>query len=235
MEKVKQIIAMGGGGFTMEPGNPLLDDYVLNQSPKKNPRICLIPTASKDHIEYIRDFYDFFMTRECEPCHLPLSNPPFHDLESLVLANDIIYVSGGNTAYMLSTWKSCRLDAILKKAWEKGIILSGVSAGASCWFEMALTDSLPDQLTGEAGLGFLKGSHCAHYENPDRRPTFHQLIADNELPEGIGTENFAALHFVGDELKKVVSSRPGAAAYAVRKKPDGRISERKFEGIWLGP
>jgi len=238
MEKRKQIIAMGGGGFSMEPGNPLLDDYILSQCPVKKPGICLVPTASKDHMDYIRDFYEFFMTRECSPRHLSLTDPglPVGDLENFLLANDIIYVTGGHTGYMLAAWRAFGLDIILKKAWQTGILLAGVSAGASCWFEAGLTDSKPGRLSGEPCLGFLKGSHCAHYENKGRRPAFHRLIARGKLPEGIGTENGAALHFSDGELKTVVASRPGAAAYIIRKGSQSvtGITEDKIEGAWLG-
>jgi dipeptidase E len=229
---MRQIIAMGGGGFTMEPGNPLLDDYVLQQSKAKNPRICFLPTASSDNMELIEAFYDFFMTRDCSPSHLPLLNPPTRNLEKFLMANDIIYVGGGHTGHMLSLWRASGVDGILKKAWNKGIILAGVSAGASCWFEVGLTDSVPDQLTGERCLGFLKGSHCAHYENPGRRPVFHDLIEKGTLPGGYGTENFAALHFVDDKLKRVVCSRPGAATYSVTRALGGAV-EKKIEGVEL--
>ncbi|MCP5105529.1 MAG: type 1 glutamine amidotransferase-like domain-containing protein [bacterium] len=229
---MRQIIAMGGGGFTMEPGNPLLDDYVLSQSPVKKPKICFLPTAGNDNMELIEDFYDFFMTRDCLPAHLSLSNPAIRDLKGFLLDQHIIYVGGGHTGHMLSAWKACGVDVILKKAWQKGILLAGVSAGASCWFEMGLTDSVPDRLSGEPCLGFLSGSHCAHYENTGRRPIFHRLISEGRLPAGIGTENFAALHFIGADLKKVVASRPGAAAYIIRKTPDG-IVEQKHPGILL--
>lgn len=235
MEKQRQIIAMGGGGFSMEPGNPLLDDYILSQCPVKKPRICLVPTASKDHMDYILAFYEFFSTRKCFPCHLPLTDVSLscQDIENYLLANDIIYVTGGHTGYMLAAWKAKGLDIILKKAWQMGILLAGVSAGASCWFEIGLTDSKPGRLSGEPCLGFLKGCHCAHYENKGRRPTFHRLLSKGKVPEGIGTENFAALHFIGIDLKKVVASRPGAAAYIIQKGPNS-VNEEKIEGTWLG-
>lgn len=225
---MRQIIAMGGGGFTMEPGNPRLDDYVLRQSKVKSPRICFLPTASADNMELIEAFYDFFMTRDCSPSHLPLLNPPTRNIEKFLMESDIIYVGGGHTGHMLSLWKACGVNGILKKAWNRGIILAGVSAGASCWFEVGLTDSKSDQLAGERCLGFLRGSHCAHYENPGRRPAFHRLIGSGKLPGGYGTENFAALHFVDDKLKRVVCSRPGAAAYSVTRTPTGAV-EKKIE------
>jgi peptidase E len=227
---------MGGGGFSMEPGNPLFDEYILNQSPTANPKICLLPTASGDHPEYIDGFYDYFTTKHCRPSHLPLVEPlftRFEDLEDFVLDQHIIYVTGGHTGHMLALWQELGIDLILGKAWEKGIILAGVSAGASCWFEMGLTDSVPDQLTGEPCLGFLRGSHCAHYENVERRPTFHRLVAAEELPEGYGTDNFAALHFIDDALKKVVASRPGAASHFVSRVPGG-VREKRMEGKYLG-
>lgn len=229
----RQIIAMGGGGFSMEPGNPLLDDYVLSQSPVENPRICLIPTASNDAMEYIELFYDYCMTRNCTPSHLSLFNPATRDFESFLLENDIIYVTGGHTGHMLRRWNAFGVDAILKKALELGIILAGVSAGASCWFEWGFTDSNPERLSGEPCLGFLRGSHCAHFENEGRREEFHQAMLSNEIPSGIGTENCAALHFVDERLLRVVSSRPGVSAYMTTRQA-GQIEEKTLEGKYLG-
>jgi dipeptidase E len=225
--KKKQIIAMGGGGFTMEAGNPILDEYVLNQASKKKPHICFLPTASGDYSVYIRGFYDYFSSQSCLPSHLALSEPHTTDFESYILEQDIIYVGGGHTTRMLTLWKNCGLDIILKKAWVQGILLAGVSAGAACWFQGALTDSVPGKLSSEKCLGLLKGSFCAHYDNPGRRPTFHRLIRTRELPNGIGVDNFAALHFVDQQIIQVISSRPGASAYTVRKE-----GERTVETPW---
>jgi len=225
--KKKQIIAMGGGGFTMEPGNPLLDEYILNQASKKKPHICFLPTASGDYSVYIRDFYDYFSSRSCLPSHLALSEPHTTDFESYILEQDVIYVGGGHTTRMLTLWKNCGLDIILKKAWEQGILLAGVSAGAACWFQGALTDSVPGKLSGEKCLGLLKGSFCAHYDNPGRRPAFHRLIRTRVLPNGIGVDNFAALHFVDQQIIQVIGSRSGASAYTVRKE-----GERTVETPW---
>lgn len=233
MEKKRQVIAMGGGGFTMEPGNPLLDEYVLSQSPRENPYICFLPTASGDNLGYIQYFYDYFGTQPCQPSHLALSNPHTNDFERYLLEQDIIYVGGGHTARMLALWKTYGLDIILKKAWEKGILMVGVSAGAACWFEQALTDSIPGKLTGEKCLGFLKGSFCSHYDNPGRRPKFHRLIRTGELRAGMGVDNFAALHLVGEQIQKVVGSRPGATAYSVRPEKKG-TRETPMKSVYLG-
>lgn len=93
----KQIIAMGGGGFSMEPDNLLLDKYILEQSNKNLPKVCFIPTASGDADEYIERFYKSFDLLKCETSHLSLFNPPSEDLETYIMTKDIIYVGGGNT------------------------------------------------------------------------------------------------------------------------------------------
>lgn len=233
MEKKRRIIAMGGGGFTMEPENPLLDNYVLGRAGKEKPHICFLPTASGDNLEYIHSFYEHFDPRPCIPSHLSLSYPPTDDLEDYLLEKDIIYVGGGHTGRMLALWRVSGLDIVLRKAWEVGILLAGVSSGSACWYEEALTDSIPDTLTPEKCLGFLKGSHCAHYSNPERRPTFHQLIRMGEMYNGIGVDNFAALYIVDFQVEEVVCSRRNAAAYTVRKECE-RTIEEKINARFLG-
>lgn len=215
---MRQIIAMGGGGFSMEPDNPLLDQYILKQVNKSQPKICFIPTASGDADSYIEKFYDFFNQQECIPSHLSLFKPPTPDLERFVLEQDILYVGGGNTKNLLVLWKEWGLDEILKKAWNQGIVLAGLSAGSICWFEEGVTDSYGDQLEPLQALGFLKGSHCPHYDGEaERRPTYRQFIDEGLLQDGIAADDGAAIHYAGQEIKRIVSSRPTAKAYRVYK------------------
>lgn len=94
---MRQIIALGGGGFSMEPSNPLLDSYILKQANKATPQICFIPTASGDSDNYISRYFNFFNQLDCKPSHLSLYKPPTRDLESFILEKDIVYVGGGNT------------------------------------------------------------------------------------------------------------------------------------------
>lgn len=215
---MRQIIAMGGGGFSMEPDNPLLDQYILQQADKPQPKICFIPTASGDADGYIEKFYDFFNQQSCIPSHLSLFKPPTRDLERFVLEQDIIYVGGGNTKNLLVLWKEWGLDGILKKAWEQGIVLAGLSAGSICWYEEGVTDSYGDKLEPLQALGFLKGSHCPHYDGEaERRPAYRQFIEQGTLPEGIAADDGAAIHYFGQDIKRIVSSRPAAKAYRVSK------------------
>ncbi len=235
MKRTRRIIAMGGGGFTMEQGNPLFDDYILEKARVANPHICLLPTASGDHEEYLQGFYDLFSNRKCTPTHASLFHPPVQpaDVANHLMKQDIIYVSGGHTEMMIRIWKTYGIDRVLYDAWKAGILLAGVSSGGVCWFEEGVTDSNPQELDREECLGFLSGSFCAHYENEGRRPTFHRLIQEKRLAEGVGVENFAALYYEDDTLEEIIASRPCAAAYEVTRR-DGRINEKALDASYLG-
>jgi dipeptidase E len=229
----RHIIALGGGGFLMEDDNPVLDKYILKQTNKQNPRVCFIGTASGDAEGYILKFYTCFLRLNCMPTHLSLFNLPTKDLESFILDQDMIYVGGGNTRSTLALWREWRLNDYLRKAWENGVVLSGISAGAICWFEEGLSDFLPGELNKLECLGFLKGSHCPHYDSEEkRRPEYHRLILNGEISEGIAAEDNVALHYIGTKLKKVVSSRLDAKAYFVRKK-SGQIEEEVIPTTYL--
>lgn len=213
---MKQIIALGGGGFSMEPDNPLLDRYILAQSNKPNPKVCFIGTASGDAENYIARFYQFFEKEQCQPSHLSLFHPSTRDLEGFLLEKDIIYVGGGNTKNLLALWKEWELDKILRKAWEKGIVLAGISAGSICWFEEGVTDSYGDGLEPLACLGFLKGSNCPHYDGEaDRRSSYQSLVASDKIKSGLAADDGVAIHFIDQEIHMVVSSRRNAKAYRV--------------------
>jgi dipeptidase E len=230
----KQIIAMGGGGFSMEPENPLLDLYILQQSTQATPKVCFVPTASGDAEGYIQRFYHSFNSHQCQTSHLSLFKPPTKDIEDFILEKDIIYVGGGNTKNLLVLWKEWRLDEILKKAWGQGIILAGLSAGSICWFEEGVTDSIPGSLTKLDCLGLLSGSNCPHYdEESNRRPSYQRLVESGVMVNGIAADDGVGLHYKDDKLYRVVSSRPNAKAYKVYQK-DGTIIEEGINPICLG-
>lgn len=229
----RQIVAMGGGGFSMEPDNPLLDRYVLKLAGKRRPRVSFVPTASGDAEGYIEKFYESFCKRRCTPSHLSLFRPSTKDLRSLVLSQDIIYVGGGNTFNMLALWREWKLDRYLKQAWGRGVILAGVSAGSICWFEGGVTDSF-GALEPLACLGFLSGSNCPHYDGEEeRRGAYHRLVREGRLKAGYAADDGVALHFTGKRLAKVVSSRPDARAYRVAA-AGGKVKETPIIPLYLG-
>ena len=137
---MRQVIAIGGGGFGREIGDLLIERYITDQSPADIPKICFIPTATGDDQGYIDNFYKSFDSLGCSTSHINLFKRTI-DLRSHILEQDIIYVGGGNTKSMLAVWKDWDLDIILKEAYEKGVIMSGVSAGAICWFEKGISGS----------------------------------------------------------------------------------------------
>lgn len=210
------IIAMGGGGFSAEDGNPLLDRYILNQSEQLRPKICFLATASGDDEAYIQKFYDFFNQEECEPTHLSLLKPEVTDYEAFLLSQDIIYVGGGNTRNMLALWKEWELDKILEKAWNDDIILAGLSAGAICWFNEGLSDSTPGGMSTVKGLDFLPGSLCPHYNgDPKWKENYLDFIQEKHILTGFALDDGAAIHFVGSDIHVAIASRPEAAAYRI--------------------
>jgi peptidase E len=233
MRQQRQVIAMGGGGFSTEPDNAVLDRYILEQSGAKTPRICFIATATGDAAGYIANFYKSFSRLDCEPSHLAFfQRTP--DVKSALLNQDVIYVGGGNTKSMLAVWREWGVDVVLKEAWDRGIVLAGISAGAICWFEQGLTDSFADKLVTLDCLGFLKGSCCPHYDGePERRPTYLDLIRAGGILPGYAVDDGAAVHFRGDQIYRVATSRPNAGAYHVRL-ANGFVDEQRLKSDFVG-
>src|SRR3954470_5064661 len=172
-----QIVALGGGGFLMEPNNPLLEDFILSLASKKPARVCFIPTASADSALNLVKFYRAFTGRAIptdltlfDSSWLPRQPARTSQIASFVAQQDILYVGGGNTANLLSLWRIHGLDRVLHHAWRNGAILCGVSAGMICWFRDGLTDSYGGLAALGDGLGFIDASACPHYDGEkDRR------------------------------------------------------------------
>ena len=213
----RHIVALGGGGFSDEGLPTRLDDFILSLARNRRPRICFLPTAGGDSETDATKFYRAFTQRDCHPSDLALFQRTVADLRSFLLEQDVIYVGGGNTANMLAVWRVHGVDAILREAWEAGIVLAGVSAGAICWFEAAVTDAFGTPPRGlRDGLGLLPGSACPHYNSQDqRRPVYQELVLGG-FPSGYAADDGVGLHFVGRELAEVVSEAEGRSAYTVK-------------------
>jgi dipeptidase E len=225
---------MGGGGFSMEPDNLLLDDFILGLTGVTRPRVCFLPTATGNVATYLVNFYAAF-SRRAEASHLDLFTRTSGDLEQQILDQDVVYVGGGNTANLLAIWRVHGLDAILRTAWQSGVVMAGLSAGAICWFHAGVTDSFGPELAPlDDGLRLLAGSFCPHYDGePARRPTYRRLVGEGLLPDGWAADDGVALHFVGTDLAEVVSSRPDARAYRLERTADG-ATETELATRYLG-
>ena len=222
-----QIVAIGGGGDTLEQ-TKVLFRHVLSLTGKERPRVLHVPTAMGDAPEGIVWGYERLGSL-CELSHVRFFPFPPEDLRDLVLAQDAIYVGGGNVANMLAIWRVHGFGELLREAWEKGIVLFGVSAGMICWFEAVITDSFGLQLEGlRDGLGFLSGSACPHYDGEERRRPRYRELVDSGFPEGIAAEDGVGLHYVGSELREVMTCRPGATAFRVTRDGEERLDAREL-------
>ncbi|HSO93411.1 MAG TPA: peptidase E [Candidatus Dormibacteraeota bacterium] len=230
----RHIVALGGGGFSSEVTGSSLDAFILGLARRPNPRICFLPTASGDSDTYVASFYRAFSPAECRPSDLALFRRTVEDLRSFLLEQDVIYVGGGNTANMLVIWRRHGVDTILRECWEAGVVLAGISAGAICWFEAAVTDSFGLQLAAlNDGLGFLPGSACPHYDSEERQRPLYQRLVEEGFPGGSAADEGVGLHFTGTLLKETVSSRPDGRAYELKLESD-RVNERTIAPRLLG-
>jgi peptidase E len=221
----QQILGLGGGGDTPEQTRALLA-HAFSLTGKERPRVLHVPTAVGDADSAVVAFYE-----RCaglgELSHLKFHPWPPAGLRELALAQDAIFVAGGSTANMLAIWRVHGFDEILREAWEAGVVLFGWSAGMICWFEAGVTDSFRPGLDGMPdGLGFLAGSACPHYDGEAlRRPRYRELV-ESGFPEGVAADDGVGLHYVGSELREVVTCRPGAAAYRVTRSGEHQLEAR---------
>jgi dipeptidase E len=208
------------GGLRPVPGqtHPIVE-YLLGLTGKPRARVAFLPTATGDSNEALINLYGRFPPERSERSHLALFHRTEADIRGYLLAQDLIWVAGGNTANMLALWRLHGVDVALREAWEAGVILTGGSAGSLCWFECGTTDSFDEHRLAPLadGLGFLPGSHCPHYDGEaQRRPLYHQLIQDG-FPAGYAADDDAAMHWIGQELVEVVTARAQARVYRVEK------------------
>lgn len=202
----RQILALGGST------DDALLDHVLELA--RGRRVLYVPTAGMEDASFTVQWYERLRGR-AEMTHLHFFPWPPGGLRDLALENDVILVTGGNTANALAIWRTHGFDQILREAWEQGVLLAGWSAGMICWFEHGVTDSFGPDLAPLECLGFLPGSACPHYDGEERRrPVYRQLVEDG-FPAGIAADDDVGLHYVGTELREVVTSRDGAGAYRV--------------------
>jgi dipeptidase E len=203
--------------------------YALKQCQSKKPRVCFFGGAYGDAPELREHHKKTFKGLPMKLSFCSLYHPPVRDLESFVLSQDIILVGGGNTLNLIAVWKEWGLDKIFYKAWKKGVILAGGSAGAICWAESGTTDSWPGFFGVIPGLKFLNFSHCPHYDSDNRyegrRKNYLNAVKRGALKAGYATEENTVMHFIGTKLHKVLCTKPKARVYYVHKKGNQAVEE----------
>jgi len=233
----RTIVAIGGGGFQMPPDDGRIDEFLLStaraRSGRERPRIAFIPTAAADDDWAVARFYGTY-ARHADSSHLALFWRTIEDVDSYLLDQDLVFIAGGNTVNMLAIWRQHGVDRALVAALEAGVVMSGMSAGGTCWFEGFTTDSFgPTLRPVRDGLGVLEGSFVPHYHGePQRRPIFHGLVAAGTLPPGYGVDDGAALVFHDGQLAEVVTTSPDRGAWHVDV-VDGEARERRLDARQL--
>ncbi|MFJ9137075.1 Type 1 glutamine amidotransferase-like domain-containing protein [Streptomyces sp. NPDC102256] len=197
----------------------------------RRPRVMYVGTAIGDAEHFASRMSEAARVAgfDLTPLHL-FPMPNIEDVESAVLEQDVVWVMGGSAANLLAVWRVHGLDAVFRRAWEAGVVLSGVSAGSLCWFQGGTTDSFGPELRALTdGLGYLPFGNGVHYDSdPGRRPLVHRLVADGTLPETHCTDDGVGLVYRGTRLAEAVTELPGKAAYVVTRE-GGTAAESRFE------
>ena len=234
----RHILAIGGIGSPLSQREPLpaLLAHALGLAGTPAPRVCVLNTANGDDPGSYQRFYARLTQHGARVSHLQLfPMPNVADPEDLLMSQDVIFVGGGSVANMVAVWRVHGVDRMMRRAWESGVVLAGVSAGAICWFEGGTTDSFGPVLRPfTAGLGMLPGSYCPHYSSePTRRPAFQSLVAAGSLGAGLACDDGAGAHFTGDGLTAIVTDRAGASGYLVEPDGSGGSTERLLQPVLL--
>ena len=219
----KKIIAIGGGGFTHQ-SDLSLDQFVIDKLKRTNNKIGFLATASKDDEKKISLFYKRFENTEFELSHFNLTSN-INGFSEWIMSKDLVYIGGGNTVFMLEIWRKNKLENIFKDAYEKGIILSGISAGAVCWFDWILSDSVGPGFNPLRGINLISGSCTPHSSNIKRINQFESDIKNNKLPQGIAIDDGVAVVFVDGKPTEVYSSRKNHTAYFLDKNKKINLTE----------
>lgn len=211
-----RLIAIGGGGFTHQT-DPAMEDFILAQCGRARPRVGFLGTASDDDPVKISRFHERFATLPDAPSHRG------RDCSAGEIARwtgdlDILYVGGGNTLRLIDHWRQSGWDAVLMAAARRGVLMAGVSAGASAWFAQALSDAGGHGLRPVQGIGMVAGSCCPHYSTePQRQPAFAAAVASGELAAGLAIDDGVAVLIDDNQVRAVFSARPGARAYQLSR------------------
>ena len=223
MKIEKKIITIGGGGFTHNQDNDQ-DQFILNHIKKKNSSLGFLPIASNDDSNKTKLFYKRFEDLDLNISHFNLISS-VKGFENWLSNLDAVYVGGGNTKFMLKYWKENNLIGLFKEVYNSGIILSGVSAVADCWFDCFLTDSDGPGFKSMNGIGLLSGSFTPHYSDSKRAEKYRENIKNKTLPDGIAVDDGVAVLFIDGKPTEVYSSRKGHNAYFVNQNKQFNLKE----------
>lgn len=225
------IAVIGGGELRLEE-TLALDKEIVKLTGKEKPNALFIPTASYDAQGYCETFDLIYGEKlGCVTKHLLLTMQEYTkiELEHLILSANLIYVGGGNTRFLLQTWRELGVDKILKKAYHQGVVLSGISAGSICWYEYGCSEEASVSVPNEynyvklEGLDILKGIHAPHYNEGDYAVSLHKIVSESNQV-GIGIDNNCMIIYKDDGYR-IVASEEGSRVHRITASKDGNEVE----------
>ncbi len=236
---VTRRILATSGGYVAGPvqrsvrlGAMLLEALTLTGSTR--PRVCLLETAIGDDLSSYAVGYEAFSAAGCDVTELKLFPQPSASPEERLTSSDLVWVGGGSVANLLALWRLHGVDEAMRAAWERGVILGGVSAGSLCWHVGGPTDSYGPELRSVTnGVALLPYANGVHYDSElPRRPLLQQLVADGTLPEiAYATDDHVGIWYEGTDATRVVADSNiaafiGPAAYVVTRDAGGVVERR---------
>jgi peptidase E len=217
------------------PGRTVLE--ALRLTGRDRPRVLLLMTASGDNDSYLTMSYQALSAASCDVDHLSLFTMPNQPVAQALDRADLVWVGGGSVANLLACWRLHGVDVAMRDAWERGVVLAGVSAGSICWHSSGTTDSFgPDLRAFTDGLGLLPYGNGVHYDSEaQRRPVVHDLVADGTLPLTYCTDDRVGVLYEGTEPVEVITDvevdpTTGPAAYRVDLIDDRVVETRLAPG-----
>jgi len=230
IQSTRKLFAFGGGS------DKVILNYIIRLTKKQNPKVCFLPTATGDSVVSIAGWYNLVEGLPLQPHVMKVFIDSYSTKESFeekLMRMDAVFVGGGNTLNMMAIWKSQGIDLTLRKAYDAGILMCGASAGSLCWFEAGTTDSRPKALSKVECLGWIKHSHCPHYDaEQQRRPLYHSMILKKELSPGYACDNKSGVYFEDEKLINTVSSTATSRSYFVDL-VDGKVVERELKSEFI--
>ncbi len=235
---MKTIVAIGGGELKDLETLPI-DRAIVRFAKKKHPKVLFIPTASNDALGYwetFREIYGKKLGCKTDVLFLIREKPSRKVMREKILSADIIYVGGGNTLRMLRIWRKLGVDVLLKKAYDKNIILSGLSAGAICWFRHGVSDSRRFMKSGQteyslmrvSALGFLPFMVSPHHVREKKlRDSGIREIMKRTSGIGLALDDNTAL-VVQNDGYEVLKSKEGVDIEKVFQK-NGKIEKKSLK------
>jgi peptidase E len=200
------------------------------------PRVCFLATAQGDNPAVVFNLYAAAQERGFRASHVSLvPMPNVEDITAHLLNSDVVWVCGGSVAVLLALWRMHEVDVAMAAAWQAGVVLTGVSAGSICWHVGGTTDSYGPSLRPVTdGLGLVPYSSGVHYDSePERRPSFHRLVAGGIIPAGYATDDGVGVLYRGTSFLGAVAENRDGGAYFVERSSDGVARETPLDVVRL--